>query len=87
MKTSTSVLSVTSSASSSRKTSEARSELDWEELCQTFNTFGLEEEQVRSSLPFFIIWDCMKQLRNSPPLFVTLYQSINCSFSLKYGLT
>ena len=43
-------MSVSSSASSSRKTSEARSDVDWEELCQSINTFGLEEEQVRSHL-------------------------------------
>ena len=39
-------MSVSSSASSSRKTSEASSELDWEELRQATNTFGLDEEQV-----------------------------------------
>ena len=37
-------MSVTSSAASSRKTSETS--LDWEELSQSINTFGLEEEQV-----------------------------------------
>ena len=47
MRAVTIIMSVTSSASSSRKTSEARSELDLEELCQGINTFGLEEEQVR----------------------------------------
>ena len=49
-KTGRPAMSVSSSASSSRKTSEARSDVDWEELCQSINTFGLEEEQVRSHL-------------------------------------
>ena len=54
-------MSVTSSASSSRKTSEVSSELDWEELRQATNTFGLEDEQVRSSLTAELRWSILGQ--------------------------
>ena len=40
-------MSVSSSACSSRKTSEDNSSQDWGELSQNIDTFGLGEEQVQ----------------------------------------